>query len=106
MRHKCEVLDQHCERIGRDPSEIWRSTQALFLLDRDPEFEVRRAQLEATNLPVIAGSATRLQEAVGEYEKAGISELIVHDMALRASRDRTEVLAELYDEVFSAFADR
>ena len=32
-----KVLDQHCERIGRDPSEITRSAQALFLVTDDAE---------------------------------------------------------------------
>ena len=105
MRRKCEILDRHCEKIGRDPAEIWRSSQALFLLDAgDPEFPVRRQELEATTLPVLAGSAAFLQDAIGDYASAGIRELIVHDIALRGPRERLEVLAELDAAVFAPFA--
>ena len=105
MRRKGQILDGHCERVGRDPAEIWRSAQALFVLDSgDDDFAVRRRALEATSLPVIAGPAALLQEAIGDYAAAGISELIVHDMALRGARDRLELLAELDREVFAPFA--
>jgi len=75
------------------------------LLDAgDPEFPLRRQELEATTLPVIAGSAAFLQDAIGEYASAGIRELIVHDIALRGPRERLEVLAELDAAVFTTFA--
>ena len=32
LQHRNAVLDDHCEEIGRDPSEIWRTTQALVIV--------------------------------------------------------------------------
>jgi F420-dependent oxidoreductase-like protein len=37
-RHKRDVLDAHCERLGRDPSEIARSAQALLFLSTDEAY--------------------------------------------------------------------
>ena len=33
VRHKCDVLDRHCERIGRDPGEITRTVFAFDTSD-------------------------------------------------------------------------
>ena len=35
LRHKTEVLEQHCEAEGRDPSTILRTVMAPFVLVRD-----------------------------------------------------------------------
>jgi probable F420-dependent oxidoreductase len=37
VRHKCAVLDQWCERVGRDPKEIERSVTVNFPQVADPE---------------------------------------------------------------------
>jgi F420-dependent oxidoreductase-like protein len=106
MNHKSRVLDRHCEEVGRDPDDIWRSAQALFLVDRPGEgFEARRAQLEATQLPVIAGPAGELQESIKAYQDAGMDEVIVHQIALGYGPGRIDTLAGLYEDVFSAFAE-
>jgi F420-dependent oxidoreductase-like protein len=106
MNHKGRVLDRHCEQVGRDPDDIWRSAQALFLVDRPGEgFEARRAQLEATQLPVIAGSAGELQESIKAYQDAGMDEVIVHQIALGYGPGRIDTLAGLYEDVFSAFSE-
>ncbi|GLZ54464.1 LLM class flavin-dependent oxidoreductase [Actinomycetospora sp. NBRC 106378] len=66
--HKSAVLDEHCERIGRDPGEIRRSTQALFLIDGTaPE----------SRSPVVAGSAAQIVDTIGRWREAGLDELIV-----------------------------
>ena len=107
MKHKSEVLDRHCDEVGRDPEDIWRSAQALFLVDRPgDDFAKRRAELEATQLPVIAGSASELQEAIGAYEDAGMDEVIVHQIALGYGPSRIDTLADLREDVFSAFSGK
>jgi alkanesulfonate monooxygenase SsuD/methylene tetrahydromethanopterin reductase-like flavin-dependent oxidoreductase (luciferase family) len=66
--HKSAVLDEHCERIGRDPREIRRSTQALFLIDGTaPE----------SRSPVVAGSVAQIVDTIGRWREAGLDELIV-----------------------------
>jgi F420-dependent oxidoreductase-like protein len=105
MKHKSQVLDRHCDEVGRDPEDIWRSAQALFLVDRPGEdFANRRAQLEATQLPVIAGSASEVQESIGAYQDAGMDEVIVHQIALGYGPGRLDTLAGLREDVFSAFS--
>jgi F420-dependent oxidoreductase-like protein len=69
FEHKSTVLDQHCERIGRDPKSIHRSTQAVFRFGEKPA--------EAARFPVIAGSVEQIVDAIGQWRDAGLDELIV-----------------------------
>ena len=39
--HKMRILDQHCETLGRDPSEIERSAVALLFLTDDKKTQDR-----------------------------------------------------------------
>ena len=67
--HKSAVLDQHCERIGRDPAEIRRSTQAVIAID---------GRAEDVRAPVVvAGSVAQIVDTVGRWREAGLDELIV-----------------------------
>jgi alkanesulfonate monooxygenase SsuD/methylene tetrahydromethanopterin reductase-like flavin-dependent oxidoreductase (luciferase family) len=42
-RHKIEVLEKHCQEVGRDPREIRRGFQTPFLIGRTQEDLLRRA---------------------------------------------------------------
>ncbi|MCD2187069.1 LLM class flavin-dependent oxidoreductase [Actinomycetospora soli] len=66
--HKSAVLDEHCERIGRDPREIRRSTQAVFLID---------GTAPGSRSPVVAGSVAQIVDTIGRWREAGLDELIV-----------------------------
>ena len=72
MRHKISVLERHCEELGRDPATLRRSAVALFALDGTPA-----PGPAARGLPVIAGPAERIREAVRAYADAGVDELVV-----------------------------
>lgn len=69
VEHKSAVLGRHCAEVGRDPSTIARSAQAVVYLDAEPPEERR--------FPVIAGDAERLVETLQRYEAAGLDEFIV-----------------------------
>jgi F420-dependent oxidoreductase-like protein len=77
VAHKSSVLDQHCEKIGRDPSEIARTTQALIFVTDD---EAAAEQILA-NIPraAIAGPPERLAETLAGYAEIGVDEFIVPD---------------------------
>ena len=64
MRHKCAVLDGWCEKVGRNPDEIERSTFVHDALDRLDEY----VDLGITHLVVGAGGP--------EYDLAPLQKLV------------------------------
>ncbi|WP_433559669.1 TIGR03560 family F420-dependent LLM class oxidoreductase [Pseudonocardia xinjiangensis] len=100
--HKGEVFRGHCEKIGRDPSTVRRSTQALFevITPGDTEAEERRERLlAARRLPVVMGSAEELIDTFGRYAEAGIDELLIPDSTLGDGQRRFDALERLREEV-------
>jgi len=84
IAHKMKVLDEHCARIGRDPSEIDRTAQALIVVDGEvPDLGGR---------PVIGGSRAELADTIAEYEAIGLDELIVPDGLLGTGADRLRAM--------------
>src|SRR5690606_3620297 len=70
LKRKNEVLDRHCEDIGRDPKEIRRSAQAILVLSDDPE-TLARARERSTR-PTIDGTAAEAREAVQQDTDARV----------------------------------
>jgi F420-dependent oxidoreductase-like protein len=64
---KSAALDAHCARIGRDPSSIWRTTQAFVQLDPH----------DATGPVTIGGSVDQVVDAVGQWRLSGLDEWII-----------------------------
>jgi F420-dependent oxidoreductase-like protein len=105
--HKGSVFRGHCEKLGRDPGTVRRSTQALFdvVVPGDTEAEERREQLLAAGrLPVVMGSAEEVLDTVGRYVEAGIDELLVPDFALGDGQRRFDALERLREEVLLKFS--
>jgi alkanesulfonate monooxygenase SsuD/methylene tetrahydromethanopterin reductase-like flavin-dependent oxidoreductase (luciferase family) len=71
--HKARVFERACERVGRDPGELRRSTQVLLAL-RAPRLP---RQAFPGRLPVVAGSVEQLRDTLGRYAAAGVDEFIV-----------------------------
>lgn len=94
FRHKCEVLDQHCGDVGRDPSEIRRSTQALVFLDTD---ESRLADLrnQRLGMPCVIGTPEQMVEQLQAYAEAGVEEFIVPDWTM-GDLERTKDTLDLF----------
>jgi F420-dependent oxidoreductase-like protein len=99
--HKGKVFREHCEKIGRDPGTVRRSTQAMFeVIDPgDTEAVERRDRLVAAGRPVVMGSAEEVLDTVGRYVEAGIDELLVPDATLGNGRRRIDALERLREEV-------
>ena len=99
-----QVLDAHCEAIGRDPKTLSRSTQALVYLSRDESWlEPHRA--ESPDNPPIVGTPNEVVDIVAAYREAGCDELIVPCFTLgdaERSRDTLELFSQ---EVAQHFAD-
>jgi alkanesulfonate monooxygenase SsuD/methylene tetrahydromethanopterin reductase-like flavin-dependent oxidoreductase (luciferase family) len=73
---KAEVLARHCDSIGRDPSTIVHSTQAMMFLSEDEEWLSGKRGQEVGR-PVIVGNPEEVTDIVGRYRDVGIDELIV-----------------------------
>ncbi len=101
IKHKISVLDEHCRRERRDPTEIRRSAQAIFFLDGDPaRIEAAR---NARRFPVIAGTADELKQIVSEYQEAGLDELVVPTLGLGRSDELKRTIERFISEVAPSF---
>lgn len=96
IAHKCEVLDRHCEAIGRDPSEIVRSAQVVVDLDRAGKPFHRP-------MPFVAGGVSELQDLLGRYAEAGVSEFILPDWNLGTGTGRRDMMDRFISEVAAPF---
>jgi F420-dependent oxidoreductase-like protein len=85
VRHKLDVLERHCEAIGRDPKTIIK-TRLGSLLIRKSDGEAQRLLEQVLNMPGIdkervrtsfmAGSPDRVAEQAQEFLDAGLDGLI------------------------------
>ncbi len=77
---KVRVLHDHCHALGRDPTELRVSTQALLFMSTDPAW-VDGHRLTAPGRAIV-GTPGEVGEIVGRYRDAGADELIVPDTTL------------------------
>jgi len=101
--HKGAVFAEHCAKIGRDPSMVRRSTQAMIeiVVPGDTEAEERRDRLTTAGRPTIMGSAEYVLDTVARYPAAGIDEFLVPDGLLGQGSRRFDALERLREEVFN-----
>lgn len=82
LKQKGEVLERHCEALGRDPAEIKRSCQAMVTISDD------RAVLDrakAGPMAQIAGSLEEVRDEIGRLIEAGVDEFILPDHNMGSS---------------------
>lgn len=104
MRHKIEVLDGHCEEVGRDPSTIERSANAFVFL-RDDQGEIDELRASAPESRSIVGTADELTEMMVAYRDAGVDEFIVPDFHLGGDPERVEFYDRFIEEVAPPLRD-
>jgi len=83
--HKAHVLDMHCDKLGRDPSEIAKTVNVGMAFTDE---ELRRQfgpMAEYVKPGVLSGSPQEMIDKVGAYVDAG-AEMVV--LAMRAPFDR------------------
>jgi len=84
MRHLIGVLEDHCERLGRDPAEITKTRLGTVIIaDTQKEAERRLEVLrERSNLPperiamILVGDPDTVAEKASELIDAGTEALI------------------------------
>jgi alkanesulfonate monooxygenase SsuD/methylene tetrahydromethanopterin reductase-like flavin-dependent oxidoreductase (luciferase family) len=83
FRKTSQALDAACEREGRDPSTIWRSTQALTIVTDSRESEATAAAMaEHSEFPMIYGTPARIADAAARWRDEGVDELLIPDYVL------------------------
>ena len=103
--HKMNVLDRHCEDVGRNPKDIERSAVALLFLCDD---EARIKKLKSTDIPMpsIIGNVSEVIDIVAGYRDAGVNELMVPDFTLGeligAGQEKMELMDRFITEVAPA----
>ena len=101
LRQKIAILNEHCAAIGRDPTTIKHSAQALLYLgDDQATLDAARA---AARMPVIAGNVEAVRRTVQEYVDAGVDELIVPDRPLGGGERGRAVMDRIITEIAPAF---
>ena len=81
MRGKLEVLQRHCDELGRDRSEIKVSTQALLFMSDDESF-LENMRKNPMPMKTMIGTPKQVGEIIGEYAEIGVDELILPDFTL------------------------
>ena len=76
-----KILDQHCEAVNRDPTEIERCAVALLFLSEDEKY-LKRIREAEIGTPAIIGTVNELRDVIGAYDEAGVEELIIPDFTL------------------------
>lgn len=103
IAERSAFLDRACERVGRDPASIRRSTQAL-ILPTDDAGRARRFLEAVAPRAAIAGPAEEIAETVAAWREVGVDELIVPDAPLGRGAEREEHLDALR-AAFDPFRD-
>jgi F420-dependent oxidoreductase-like protein len=93
FRRKSDILDRHCDDLGRDPSTIRRATGGLVLLSDEPA---------ADDAVDVSGSPARILDALSAYRDAGVDEFIVRDHREIALAEGKDSLAQLCAAVLPA----
>jgi F420-dependent oxidoreductase-like protein len=102
VRHKLDVLERHCEAVGRDPDEITKTRMANVHIAPTHEEAQRRVQAaverglseERLQHMVMAGDPDGIAEQTAEFLDAGVEALTVsmpdvHDLEQVALVGRT-----------------
>jgi len=102
LRAKSEILDRHCQDVGRDPAEIHRTAVALLFLSDDRE-AMNKIRKSTEGQHVIVGDVAEVSETVEAYRAAGVGELIVPDFTLGPRVRKLETLDRFIREVAPRF---
>lgn len=103
VAQRTEVFLRACEKVGRDPSSVRRSAQAMvFLVDDDSAAERLRPRVPAGRS--LVGTPSQLVDQLGRYAEQGLHEFAVPDFTLGASAaQRADTYARLHVEVLAPF---
>ena len=91
--HKCQVLNEHCERVGRNPGEITRAINVGLAFTEESLVQQFGKIADFVRPGVLSGSDEQMLDRIGNYVEAGADQV---NIALRAPFD-LESLARFAD---------
>ena len=83
IRHKLDVIQMHCEQLGRDFAQIRRTTSTNCVVGDSKEAalaslsEQHRSLVSMTQASSLIGTPESMRKRIAEYEEAGVQELIL-----------------------------
>lgn len=104
MAQKGGVLDNHCERLDRDPASIERSAVALLFLC-DTEAQSAKIRDRGLPRPSMVGTVSELRDQMQAFVEAGVDEVIVPDFTLGEAGAKDDILDRFLGEVAADFRD-
>ena len=96
-RHKAQVLDRHCEDVGRDPAEIQRTLLMPLRITEDKAVQERF--VEALGPGSVAGPKSYVIDRIGEFAADGVEEIMFG--ALRTGD--VEAYQQVEEDIIAAF---
>lgn len=94
LSHKTGVLRSRCDEVGRDPSDIKVSTQAMLFLSTDESWLAGKRDASIGQAAIV-GTPEEVVETVSRYKDAGADELIVPGFNL-GSTSRSKDTCDLF----------
>jgi alkanesulfonate monooxygenase SsuD/methylene tetrahydromethanopterin reductase-like flavin-dependent oxidoreductase (luciferase family) len=91
MTTRGAVLDRRCAAIGRDPSSIQRSTQALFCFTEHAHEAAAFTERYAPQ-PAVAGSPAFVADVLSQWQAAGVDEIVVPDWTFGTGQQRFDAM--------------
>ncbi len=79
--HKCAVLDEHCDAVGRNPAEIKRAVNVGLAYTDESLRQQFGALADMVRPGVLSGSDDEIVDRIGQYVEAGADQV---NIALRA----------------------
>lgn len=92
VAEKAAVLDAHCERLGRDPGSIERSTQTMLCVTDDPARARSFLEEHRDRRAAIAGTAAEVADRIAAYAEVGVDEFIVLTSDVGRGNERLDAL--------------
>ncbi len=95
LKRHWSIVEQHCEAVGRPPSEIKRSVHVPMRIVRD---EKDAERIRRGNDWTMIGPPQYVIDRCGAFIDAGVDEF-----CLQSIRQKPEIYQELNEDIFSAF---
>jgi F420-dependent oxidoreductase-like protein len=102
LAHKVKVLQSHCDDLGREPTEIAVSTQALLFLSTDESW-LAQSREQPPGLPTIVGTPAEVSDIIGQYRDSGADELIIPDFTMGPMSRRKDTCDLFMQEIAPHF---
>jgi F420-dependent oxidoreductase-like protein len=81
LRHKFDVIRQHCEAVGRDYNSIHRTTMTTCAIgDTDEQAQAKIPDVIRARAAIneaLIGSPDTIRKRIAAYEEAGVQELLI-----------------------------